>query len=181
MTNNVKRKILLTGAGVAGLATGAWLGWQRFSASTPATGAGDAALRDLWRMEFELPHGGVFKFSSLQGQPIVLNFWATWCPPCVEELPLLDSFYRENKPKGWQVIGLAVDNSIAVRKFLTQKPFSFPSPLAGLGGVDLSRSLGNLSGGLPFTVVINAEGSVALRHMGKLSAEEIAGFTRLVK
>ncbi len=181
MVNTVKRKILLAGAGAAGLAAGAWLGWQRLHTTTPAASTSDAALSHLWGMEFELPQGGVFKFNSLQGQPIVLNFWATWCPPCVEELPLLDSFYRENKPKSWQVVGMAVDNASAVQKFLAKTPFSFPSPLAGLGGVDLSRTLGNLSGGLPFTVVINAQGSVALRHMGKLNPEQIAGFTRLTK
>ncbi len=110
---------------------------------------------------------------------MVLNFWATWCPPCIEELPLLDSFQRENAANGWQVVGIAADNAKAVKQFLAKTPLSFPSPLAGLAGVDLSRSLGNLGGGLPFTVVVNRKGDVALRHMGKLSAPQIAAFAAL--
>ena len=78
------------------------------------------------------------------------------------------------------MLGLAADSSKAVQQFLTKTPLSFPTPLAGLAGVELSRSLGNLSGGLPFTVVFNRQGDVALRHMGKLSQQQIAGFAALV-
>lgn len=199
-TDTTKRKLIWAGAAAAGLAAGTYMGWQRSAGEptnapaapptaapvTPAlpqsytpAASPDAALKDLWTMEFDLPEGGVFKFATLQGKPMVLNFWATWCPPCIEELPLLDSFQRENAANGWQVVGIAADNAKAVKQFLAKTPLSFPSPLAGLAGVDLSRSLGNLGGGLPFTVVVNRKGDVALRHMGKLSAPQIAAFAAL--
>ncbi|MGA8513867.1 MAG: TlpA disulfide reductase family protein, partial [Burkholderiaceae bacterium] len=111
--------------------------------------------------------------------PLVLNFWATWCPPCVEELPLLEAFYKLNAAKNWQVIGIAVDNAKAVKQFLGKMPLSFPTPVAGLAGTELSRSLGNVSGGLPFTVVFDASGQVALRHIGKLSAAQVDRFTAI--
>ena len=190
LTDANKRKLIWAGAALAGTAAGVYLGWQGHDSKSSALPAGstppataapaatstDPALKDLWGMEFELPEGGVFKFSAMQGKPMVLNFWATWCPPCIEELPLLDRFNRENAANGWQVVGIAADNAPAVKRFLAKSPLSFPSPLAGLAGVDLSRSLGNLSGGLPFTVVVNRKVEVAVRHMGKLTAEQIAAF-----
>jgi len=161
-------------AGGAALA-GAGLAMWRYRLAEPE----DGALAALWALEAELPGGGVFKMARLRGKPLVVNFWATWCPPCVEELPLLDAFYRQHAAKGWQMIGLAADNTAAVQRFLGKAPVSFTTPLAGLAGIELSRTLGNISGGLPFTVVLNSQGQIALRHMGKLSAEQIAGFAKV--
>jgi thiol-disulfide isomerase/thioredoxin len=164
-------------AGVAGAAAVAGAGWAtwRYRLREPE----DGALAALWALEAELPSGGVYKLAKLKGKPLVVNFWATWCPPCVEEMPLLDAFYQQNAAKGWQMVGLAADNANAVTKFLGKTPVQFPTPLAGLSGIELSRTLGNLSGALPFTVVINSQGAIALRHMGKLSAEQIADFAKI--
>jgi thiol-disulfide isomerase/thioredoxin len=111
--------------------------------------------------------------ADFRGQPLVLNFWATWCPPCVEEMPLLDTFYRQQKDQGWQVLGLAVDQAPAVQQFLRRLPVSFPIGMAGLPGVELSRALGNTTGGLPFTVVFSPKGEVAHRQIGKLTADDL--------
>jgi thiol-disulfide isomerase/thioredoxin len=129
---------------------------------------------EFWAQRFPTPGGGELVMQSLRGKPLLINFWATWCPPCVEELPLLDRFYRENAANGWQVIGLAIDNPAAVRGFLGKMPLSFPIGLAGLGGSELGKSLGNLAGGLPFTVVIGSKGAVLHRKMGKVSVADLA-------
>ena len=133
----------------------------------------------LWPLDFETPEGTTLAMQSLRGKPLVLNFWATWCPPCIEELPLLDAFYRENSPKSWQVVGLAIDQPSAVRKFLARTPVSFPIALGGLGGTDLGRALGNLAGGLPFTVVVGAGGDVLKRKMGRLTPADLAQWAQL--
>jgi peroxiredoxin len=86
---------------------------------------------------------------------------------------LLDAFYRQRKAQGWQVLGLAVDQAPAVQKFLQRLPVTFPIGMAGLPGVDLSRALGNATGGLPFTVVFSPEGEVAHRQIGKLSTVDL--------
>ncbi len=130
-------------------------------------------------MSFETPNGAPLALQALRGKPLVLNFWATWCPPCVEELPLLDGFYRQNAGKSWQVVGLAIDQPSSVRAFLQRTPVSFPIGLAGLGGTELSQALGNLSGGLPFTVVLAKNGDVLQRKMGRITAADLASWAQV--
>lgn len=167
-----RRTLFLAAAALAGVG-GAGLAWWRLQ---PHAVAPDA-LSDtgpLWAQSFQMPGGGELVMQSLRGKPLLINFWATWCPPCVEELPLLDRFYRENASNGWQVVGLAVDQPSAVRGFLQKMPLSFPVGLAGLGGTELGKSLGNLVGGLPFSVVLGAQGAVLHRKMGKVAASDLA-------
>jgi thiol-disulfide isomerase/thioredoxin len=171
-----RKSLLLASAAIASAVAGAgWATW-RYRLREPE----DGALAALWALEAELPTGGVYKLAKLKGKPLVVNFWATWCPPCVEEMPLLDAFYKQHAANGWQMVGIAADTANAVTKFLGKTPVQFPTPLAGLAGIELSRTLGNISGALPFTVVINSQGAIALRHMGKLSAEQIADFTKII-
>ena len=169
-----KRNLLLGSAALAGLSGVGLALWQ-----TRLVAPQEDALQSLWSLKLELPQGGLLALSSLRGKPLMLNFWATWCPPCVEELPLLESFYKLNAAKSWQVIGIAVDNAKAVQQFKVKMPLSFPTPLAGMAGIELSKSLGNLSGGLPFTVVVDASGRIAARQMGKLSAEQLMQFAAI--
>ena len=120
-------------------------------ASNAAQGLAGSGLATskFWELAFETPTGQSIAMVSLKGKPLLINFWATWCPPCVEELPLINRFYQENSNNGWQVLGLAVDQKSAVNGFLAKMPLNFPVALAGMSGVELSKSLGNLSGGLP--------------------------------
>lgn len=164
-------------AAVAGLAaaTGAGLGWLAKSAGVEAPPQRLA----LWDMEFESPGSTKVLMSAFSGRPLVVNFWATWCPPCIEEFPLLDDFYQKNAVNGWQVLGLAVDQTAAVQLFLQRNPVHFSIALAGLPGVALSRTLGNLGGGLPFTVVFGSDGQVMQRKMGRVSTEDLRAWSTL--
>jgi thiol-disulfide isomerase/thioredoxin len=170
----IPRRLWL-GLGAMAAALGAGAALWRFSLAQPQ----DQALEQLWGFQGEQVQGGQFEMEKLKGKPILINFWATWCPPCVEELPLIEAFYQENRSKSWQVIGLAADNAKNVSGFLSKNRLSFPTPLAGVEGIELSRTLGNLSGALPFSVAINAQGSIALRHMGKLSAAQLREISKL--
>ncbi len=166
------RRLLLgaTAAGAALLGVGA--AWWRNQGpdASPAT----ESVQGFWSLQWDTPQGGKLSMQSLQGRPLLLNFWATWCAPCVEELPLINDFYRQNKTNGWQVLGLAVDKLAPVQGFLKKMPLDFPVGMAGLAGAELGRGLGNVAGGLPFTVVFGADGEVLYRKMGRLHAEDLA-------
>jgi thiol-disulfide isomerase/thioredoxin len=162
-----RRRTLMTGAAVAAVVAGAGLAWWR---SRPARVDSAAAI---WPLRFETPTGGVLALAALRGSPLLLNFWATWCPPCVSELPLLDRFYGEQHAHGWQVVGLAVDKLEPVREFLVQRPVAFAIGLAGLEGVELSRSMGNAAGALPFTVVLDRAGRVVQRKLGVIRTDDL--------
>ena len=171
-----RRQLMVAmGAGVSG----AGLGWWLQRPAPQAQGSDADSLAALWALRLDRPEGGELVLADFRGKPLLLNFWATWCPPCVEELPLLDTFYQEQKAKGWQVLGLAVDQPSAVRKWLQAKPLSFPVGMAGLGGTELSKSLGNLAGSLPFTAVFGGSGALLHRKTGKVSSEDLAQWIKL--
>jgi thiol-disulfide isomerase/thioredoxin len=164
-----RRHILWGGsAAAAALAgVGAWFWRER----------GGPAV-DPWSLAFDAPDGSRLALASLRGKPLVMNFWATWCPPCIREMPALDRFHRDFSGKGWQVLGIAADSADKVRDFLSKTPIGFPIAVAGFGGVELSRQLGNLSGGLPFTVVFDRRGSVMHRHIGETRYEQLASWAQ---
>jgi thiol-disulfide isomerase/thioredoxin len=170
-----RRRWLSTGVAAVAGATGLLAGWWQMQAAAQAK----AAEVDIWQLKFDTPSGSKLAMAQFKGKPLLLNFWATWCPPCIEELPLIDAFYKENAPKGWQVVGLAVDQAASVKKFLSQKPLGFSIGITGLQGTELSKSLGNLTGGLPFSVVYGANGEVAQRKIGKLSEADLARWSTL--
>lgn len=162
-----KRSLLVVAA--AALAAGLGFNWWRHSPKTLA----DPSLQALWMASFEQADGTLLKLADFQGKPLVLNFWATWCTPCVEEMPLLNAFFLENKAKSWQMIGLAIDQPSAVKRFLGQHPVEYAIGMAGLEGTELMKNLGNATGGLPFTLVLNAQGQVQMRKLGKLTESDI--------
>jgi thiol-disulfide isomerase/thioredoxin len=176
----VNRRNMLYGgvAAAAGLA-GAGAAWWKFQPHDVVAGEPERAAESFWQLSFDTPDGKNLAMRSFLGKTVLVNFWATWCPPCVEELPLLDYFYQENKDKNIQVIGLAVDQPSAVRTWLQSKPLNFPVGMAGLAGTELSKSLGNQTGGLPFSVVFSTSGMLLHRKLGKVSPEELGLWAKL--
>ena len=167
------RRALLAAAGV--LAAGGGAVWyQRRAASI--TGS-DGGPFDLWRLRFARPEGGELVLAELRGKPLLINFWATWCPPCVKELPEIDRFARSHAQQ-LQVVGLAIDSAAAVQEFLKKLPLGFPIGLAGGSGTELARALGNRAGALPFTVLLDASGSVAQRKLGETQYDELVTWAR---
>ncbi|MDE2083075.1 MAG: TlpA family protein disulfide reductase [Burkholderiales bacterium] len=172
-----RRTWVLAGAGVAAAAAGA--AWRLGGGLlTPATAATADAAQALWAARFARPEGGTLALAGLRGRPLVLNFWATWCPPCVKEMPEIDRFAGPFQAAGGSVVGLAVDNPAAVRSFLARTPVHYAIGLAGFEGTDLSRKLGNDSGALPFTVVIDRAGRIAHRRLGSSSYDELVAWTK---
>jgi thiol-disulfide isomerase/thioredoxin len=162
----------MAGTAAAALGVGSAL-WRGRSAAPVDAGPVDAGPADVWSLRFATPDGGELVLADFRGRPLLMNFWATWCPPCVKEMPLLDQFHRQHQAAGWQVVGLAVDSPTPVRQFLTRVPVGFAIGLAGFDGTELSRRLGNDRGALPFTVVFGKDGGVLHRKLGEVTPEEL--------
>ena len=169
-TDARSRRHWLFGA-VAGMATLGGFGLAWYTSRT--TGKSHGVEADFWQHQFATPDGQILHMNSFRDKPLLLNFWATWCTPCIEELPLLSSFYTKKMVNGWQVLGLAIDELDPVKRFLARTIVAFPVAMAGSSGVDLSRSLGNSLGGLPFTVVLDASGQIVRRKMGRVTPDEL--------
>jgi thiol-disulfide isomerase/thioredoxin len=108
-----------------------------------------------------------------KGRHLVVNFWATWCAPCVEEMPDLEKVQSEYSGRGVTVVGLAIDTPGAVVQFRDTFKLKLPLLIAGGLGTQLARELGNTSGALPYTVLVDPAGNVARSKLGQLRAGEL--------
>jgi thiol-disulfide isomerase/thioredoxin len=162
-------------AAVAATAAGVGVAWWRH---TPQEVLSEAETQ-FWGTELTDPQGQPLDLAAFRGHPTLVNFWATWCPPCVEELPMLNAFHTAHGPQGWRVVGLAVDQPKAVQTFMQRLPLNFPVGMAGFNGVELSRILGNPNGGLPFSVVFDRAGVVRHQKVGKVTESDLTAWAQL--
>lgn len=107
--------------------------------------------------------------ASLRGRVLLINFWATWCPPCVEEMPELDQLQKEWGPRDVQVLGIGIDARTKILDFSRRARFGYPLLVGGAEGSDLSRAFGNASAALPFTVLVGRDGQVRERILGRFN------------
>jgi len=162
--------LLTTGAAAAalGLAVNSWR-------TRPAVVAADATAQ-LFAATFLDGDGKPQPLAQWRGRPLVVNFWATWCPPCVEEMPDLQKVRDEYRRKGVEVIGLGIDSAPRIAAFREKHQLTLPLLVAGAGGSELYRSLGNTAGVLPFTVLIDASGRIRERRVGQVKPEQLRGW-----
>jgi thiol-disulfide isomerase/thioredoxin len=174
-------------AGVLGIGAGLWsqgrteTGPQALSAGAPARPAGATPAQPGDPMPaVRLPDldGNVVDLADLaKGRPLLVNVWASWCGPCIQEMPELDRFAAVQGEHGVQVVGLALDTTEGVRAFLQQVPVRYPLLLETPGPADASVWLGNRAGVLPYSVLIGADGRVLKQQAGPFAHGDIDHWT----
>jgi thiol-disulfide isomerase/thioredoxin len=110
--------------------------------------------------------GGRHALAEWRGKVVVLNFWATWCPPCREEMPVFAALQQEYGERGLQFVGVAIDDPAEVRAFLAKHPVNYPILVGGSDVPGWADSLGNSLSALPFSVILDRSGQVVYRHVG---------------
>ncbi len=157
--------LILAGIGVAAVTAGALVAPRMLQSR-----AGAAALRAA---RFPGLDGKLRRIAEWQGKVLVCNFWATWCPPCREEIPLLVSERDALASKGLEIVGIAIDSAANVVEFVKMTEISYPILIADASGIELMRELGNQSGALPYTVFLDRDGAIVARKLGALHRPEL--------
>ena len=129
------------------------------------------SLRNLDRSNVELP-------AAFKGRPVLINVWASWCGPCVTEMPALQSFAKEQGANGVQVVGIALDDVDAVRAFIERTGVTYPILVDAPGPADAGVRLGNPKGVLPYSALISADGRLLKQRIGPFQEGEIAGWAK---
>lgn len=161
----------LAATGVLAAGGGAW--WSARGGDLPA--GQDGPLPEPVRSL----DGRTWSNADLAGQPVLLNFWAPWCGPCVKEMPELDAFSRSQAARGMKVLGLAIDEAPAVQQFLKTHPVGFPIAVLGYGGLQwVRRFSGEANSALPFSAVFDRRHRLVQRKFGPTSAQELASWAQ---
>ena len=175
-----KRTLILGVAGVSAMAATGWLALSQSSRKAPGANRSvsvapqaKAVVNPEALLNATLPDldGRDVLFRQYLGRPVVVNFWATWCAPCVEEMPELN-IMAQSVPNV-QFVGIGIDTADKIRQFVVKVPVSYPLLVAGHAGIALLRELGNPSGGLPFTVMFDANGSMIDTVLGQVQPEDL--------
>jgi thiol-disulfide isomerase/thioredoxin len=165
----MKPTYLKAGVAVGLIMLGIYFGGRHFSASSPPT----PAVAQLLGQSMPDAKGQSQALSRWKGKTLIVNFWATWCAPCVKEMPELSALQAEVASKNIQLIGIGIDSAANIAEFSSKYAIGYPLYVAGMDGSELSRQFGNDAGALPFTVLIGRDGQVKKTYLGRLKMEEL--------
>jgi len=126
-------------------------------------------------LEFSFPDVSeqMQSISQWRGKVLVINFWATWCAPCLKEIPEFIKLQAEYQQQGLQFIGVAIEDKQSMSVYLQGNKINYPVLIAGDAGIGLAHQLGNIIDAVPFTVIVNREGQVVYRQPGELSVDKL--------
>ncbi|CAN5419095.1 TlpA disulfide reductase family protein [soil metagenome] len=151
------------------LAIGAYFGNKRLQNAAVESESG----RKLFALNLPDDKGKTQQLEQWKGKNLVINFWATWCAPCVEEMPELSAMQAELSGRNIQILGIGIDSAKNIGEFTAKYRIAYPIYVAGMEGTELSRSLGNVAGGLPFTVLLSADGRIKKTYLGRLKMDAL--------
>jgi len=170
MSPGRRRALAYGAAAVAAAGAGVWAG-ARLLPSGAAPAPSIASPLDT----FAFPDlaGKPRRIAEWRGKVVAVNFWATWCAPCREEIPLFMEVRRERASQGFEVVGIAIDNAAKVAEYARNVAISYPILIADGSGLELIRKLGNASGGLPYTSFLDRGGRPVRSKLGALKRPEL--------
>jgi len=130
------------------------------------------------RIDFTLPDlaGQSRQFSEWDGELVLLNFWATWCPPCLKEMPMFQDRYARYADRGFTIVAVAVDELDETRAFVDEHGIEFPVLIGQDDAIAVGREYGNRIGALPYSVVIDRDGLIRERHRGEVTESDLDGW-----
>ena len=123
----------------------------------------------LFAAKFQDLAGNLQALSQYKGKILIVNFWATWCPPCREEMPELSKMQDQYRDKNVVILGIATDELVLVQEFAKAEPVSYPLFAADQAGMDLAQTIGNNQGVLPYTAIVRPDGSIANVYFGMIN------------
>lgn len=171
--NRIRLALVLLAMVALATAAGFWTARALRPAPKPSAAAALLIGKPAPPLQIKTLTGEILSLSDFRGQTVVLNFWASWCPPCIEEMPLLDAFAKASQHQSITVIGIAVEDEVDTRAFLQLHPVSYVIGLGSDALPDESHRFGNVRSVLPYTVLIDAEGVVQRAEARKFVAGEI--------
>jgi thiol-disulfide isomerase/thioredoxin len=139
----------------------------------PTGGRPHTAVEHLYAQSLNDLAGKPQSLGQWKGKPLLVNFWASWCAPCVSEMPELSALAAKDGGRHINVIGIGIDSPSNMSEFVAKTKVSYPLYVGGMSGTDLARELGNAAGGLPFTVLIGADGQVRKTYLGRLKFDQL--------
>lgn len=151
---------------------GIYMGLRAGARPAPASAA-SPAVNNLFAQTMTDANGGAPGLAQWKGKPLVVNFWATWCGPCVEEMPALSALQTDVAAKKIQIVGIGIDSPTNIKEFAAKYKIAYPLYVAGMSGTELSKQFGNQAGALPYTVLLGADGKVVKTYLGKLKMDEL--------
>ncbi len=161
--------ILVAGVAVAAAAAGYGINAWRLS------GTDDDAAAAVMASGFTDMDGRLQPLSQWRGKVLVVNFWATWCAPCREEIPGFVRLQEKYRDRGLQFVGIAIDQRDKVQAFAREFGMNYPVLLGGIDSVEMSRQTGNRVGALPYTLLFDRTGRIAGRQLGRLKESKLDG------
>jgi len=164
-----KNTILFGGVAILFAALGIFYAEQKLSPG-PAQAS---AVSTLLSQSMKDANGQEQSLGQWKEHALVVNFWATWCAPCVDEMPELSDLQREIAAQKIQILGIGIDSASNIAEFAKKYSISYPLYIGGVNGTELSRQLGNQGGGLPFTVVIGRDGQAKKTFLGRLKMDDL--------
>lgn len=166
----MKRRALLIGSTAAAAAgLGAGLAWHRLQPEPVAT----EVVEQFFSLSFPDAAGAAQPLAQWRGKLLVVNFWATWCAPCIEEMPELEEVRQLYRSRNVEVIGIGIDSAAKIRAFRDDMKLTLPLLVAGAGGSEIGRLLGNGVGALPYTVLIDPKRRLVQRKLGRIRQAEL--------